>query len=72
MTDFGLYETILKEPNKTAVLTKLKYNKAMVEILFDNSCNVKYRFKFMSVRGARTFIEIVRIKSYKEIDKSKY
>lgn len=71
MTDIDLYEIIAKEPDKTATLTKLKYNKAIVDIYFNGSDKVKYRFKFTSVRGARRFLEIVRINKYKEIDKSK-
>lgn len=71
MTDNQLLELIAKYPNKSGCLTKLKYNKAIVEIYFDNDINVKYRFKFMSVHSARNFLGIVGIPKYKEIDKSK-
>ena len=71
MTDIQLFEIICKEPNKAATLTKLKYNKAIVDIYIDYSNKVKYRFKFTSVHSARNFLGIAGIKDYREIDKSK-
>ena len=71
MTDNQLFELICKQNDKTATLTKLKYNKALVDIYFPDSEQVKYRFKFTSLHSARNFLSIIRLKKYKEIDKSK-
>ena len=71
MTDIQLFEFIYKQENKTATLTKLKYNKAIVEIYFNDSDKAKYRFKFTSVHSAKNFINLVGINKFKEIDNSK-
>ena len=71
MTDEQLLEKIAYQPNKIGVLTKLKGNKALVEIYFEYDKDVRYRFKFKSVHSARNFLGVVGISKYTEKDKSK-
>lgn len=63
-------EIVANSKNKTATFTKLKNNKAKVEIYLEDK-KTRYRLTFKSQHSAKNFLDIVNIKNYKIINEIK-